>query len=166
MHLGTAFQLIDDVLDYSDSNAAIGKNIGDDLAEGKPTLPLIHAMRVGTASQQAIIREAIDPRLIIEYLPMPADDPQQRKPDIAVAYRLLGWEPRTSFIDGLRRTIDWYFSTKDHAQIDRLIVDQLGLKTREPDLEDWRELLRRLRHPRRCGRARPRHGRPARSGRR
>jgi octaprenyl-diphosphate synthase len=48
MHLGTAFQLIDDVLDYSASSAELGKNIGDDLAEGKPTLPLIHAMRHGT----------------------------------------------------------------------------------------------------------------------
>ncbi len=48
MHLGTAFQLIDDVLDYSGDLAAIGKNLGDDLAEGKPTLPLIraHARRV------------------------------------------------------------------------------------------------------------------------
>ena len=45
MHLGTAFQLIDDVLDYSGEPAAIGKSLGDDLAEGKPTLPLIHAMR-------------------------------------------------------------------------------------------------------------------------
>jgi octaprenyl-diphosphate synthase len=54
MHLGTAFQLIDDVLDYS------GENIGDDLAEGKPTLPLIHALMHGSASQQAAIRRAIE----------------------------------------------------------------------------------------------------------
>ena len=47
-HLGTAFQLIDDVLDYSGEAGVIGKNIGDDLAEGKPTLPLIYAMRKGT----------------------------------------------------------------------------------------------------------------------
>jgi octaprenyl-diphosphate synthase len=59
MHLGTAFQLIDDMLDYSDSSAAIGKNIGDDLAEGKPTLPLIYAMRHGTPQEASIIREAI-----------------------------------------------------------------------------------------------------------
>ena len=45
MHLGTAFQLIDDVLDYSGDNTATGKNVGDDLAEGKPTLPLIYAMQ-------------------------------------------------------------------------------------------------------------------------
>ena len=48
-HLGTAFQLIDDVLDYSGDHAVIGKNVGDDLAEGKTTLPLIYAMKHGTA---------------------------------------------------------------------------------------------------------------------
>ncbi len=60
MHLGTAFQLIDDVLDYSAAPEEIGKNIGDDLAEGKPTLPLIHAMRHGNAEQAALIRHAIE----------------------------------------------------------------------------------------------------------
>lgn len=60
LHLGTAFQLIDDVLDYSASSAELGKNIGDDLAEGKPTLPLIHAMRHGTPEETRIIREAIE----------------------------------------------------------------------------------------------------------
>ena len=60
MHLGTAFQLIDDALDYNASAREIGKNIGDDLAEGKPTLPLIHAMRHGTPGQIAVIREAIE----------------------------------------------------------------------------------------------------------
>jgi octaprenyl-diphosphate synthase len=58
-HLGTAFQLIDDVLDYSGDAGTIGKNVGDDLAEGKPTLPLIHAMRTGTAAQAELIRGAI-----------------------------------------------------------------------------------------------------------
>ena len=60
MHLGTAFQLIDDALDYGSSGGDIGKNIGDDLAEGKPTLPLIHAMRHGTPEQVAAIRQAIE----------------------------------------------------------------------------------------------------------
>ena len=60
MHLGTAFQLIDDVLDYQADAAELGKNIGDDLAEGKPTLPLIHALKHGTTAQQALIREAIE----------------------------------------------------------------------------------------------------------
>ncbi len=58
-HLGTAFQLIDDVLDYSGEAGVIGKNIGDDLAEGKPTLPLIYAMRKGTADQAALVRRAV-----------------------------------------------------------------------------------------------------------
>jgi octaprenyl-diphosphate synthase len=60
LHLGTAFQLIDDMLDYSASSAELGKNIGDDLAEGKPTLPLIHAMRHGTPEEAGIIRAAIE----------------------------------------------------------------------------------------------------------
>ena len=60
MHLGTAFQLIDDVLDYSGDHAETGKNLGDDLAEGKPTLPLIHAMRTGTAEEKQVIRHAIE----------------------------------------------------------------------------------------------------------
>jgi len=59
MHLGTAFQLIDDVLDYSGDHDAIGKNLGDDLAEGKPTLPLIRAMRVGSSAEAALIRDAL-----------------------------------------------------------------------------------------------------------
>ena len=59
-HLGTAFQLIDDVLDYSGDHTLIGKNVGDDLAEGKPTLPLIHAMRKGSAAQVAAVRRAIE----------------------------------------------------------------------------------------------------------
>jgi octaprenyl-diphosphate synthase len=60
MHLGTAFQLTDDVLDYSASPAQTGKNIGDDLAEGKPTLPLIHVIRTGTPAQIAVVRKAIE----------------------------------------------------------------------------------------------------------
>jgi len=58
--MGTAFQLIDDVLDYSGDHAETGKNVGDDLAEGKPTLPLIYAMKNGTAQQAAVIRRAIE----------------------------------------------------------------------------------------------------------
>ena len=58
-HLGTAFQLIDDALDYSGETGVIGKNIGDDLAEGKPTLPLIYAMRKGTAEEAALVRRAV-----------------------------------------------------------------------------------------------------------
>lgn len=60
LHLGIAYQLVDDVLDYDGAAAEIGKNVGDDLAEGKPTLPLIHAMRTGTAAQSTVIRKAIE----------------------------------------------------------------------------------------------------------
>lgn len=59
LHLGIAFQMIDDVLDYSATSEEIGKNIGDDLAEGKPTLPLIYAMRCGAPEEVRLIREAI-----------------------------------------------------------------------------------------------------------
>lgn len=59
-YLGTAFQLVDDILDYSANAEQLGKNIGDDLAEGKPTLPLLHAMRSGNLQQAALIREAIE----------------------------------------------------------------------------------------------------------
>jgi octaprenyl-diphosphate synthase len=58
-HVGTAFQLVDDVLDYSGDAGTIGKSLGDDLAEGKPTLPLIYAMRAGTREQSALVRSAI-----------------------------------------------------------------------------------------------------------
>ncbi|HEV7164290.1 MAG TPA: octaprenyl diphosphate synthase [Gammaproteobacteria bacterium] len=60
LHLGTAFQLIDDVLDYSASPEEMGKNIGDDLAEGKPTLPLIRAMRHGTPEQRTLLRQVVE----------------------------------------------------------------------------------------------------------
>ncbi|MGF1877219.1 octaprenyl diphosphate synthase [Photobacterium frigidiphilum] len=59
-YLGTAFQLIDDVLDYVADGKEMGKNVGDDLSEGKPTLPLLHAMHNGNEAQSAMIREAIE----------------------------------------------------------------------------------------------------------
>ena len=60
MRLGTAFQLIDDVLDLSGDSSDIGKNLGDDIAEGKPTLPLLYAMRQGNDTQRTLIRKAIE----------------------------------------------------------------------------------------------------------
>ncbi|HYM44038.1 MAG TPA: octaprenyl diphosphate synthase [Steroidobacteraceae bacterium] len=58
-HVGTAYQLVDDVLDYRSNPSERGKNLGDDLAEGKPTLPLIHALRNGNEAQRAAVRQAI-----------------------------------------------------------------------------------------------------------
>jgi len=58
--LGTAFQLIDDVLDYAGDAAEIGKNVGDDLREGKPTLPLIYLMENGTPEQRQLVRTCIE----------------------------------------------------------------------------------------------------------
>jgi octaprenyl-diphosphate synthase len=66
MHIGMAFQLIDDVLDYDGDTLTMGKNIGDDLAEGKPTLPLIHAMLNGSATQSALLRQCIESRAQID----------------------------------------------------------------------------------------------------
>ncbi len=59
-HLGNAFQLVDDALDYNASAERMGKNVGDDLAEGKPTLPLIHAMQQGSEEERTLIRQAIE----------------------------------------------------------------------------------------------------------
>jgi octaprenyl-diphosphate synthase len=58
--LGTAFQLIDDALDYEGTSDSLGKNVGDDLREGKPTLPLLIAMERGTDDDRALIRHAIE----------------------------------------------------------------------------------------------------------
>jgi octaprenyl-diphosphate synthase len=60
VHVGTAFQIMDDVLDYSGEAASIGKNLGDDLAEGKMTLPLIRALAVGSEADRSTIRHAIE----------------------------------------------------------------------------------------------------------
>ena len=60
MRLGTAFQLIDDILDYRATAETMGKNVGDDLAEGKPTLPIIYALQNGSAEQVAMLRQVIE----------------------------------------------------------------------------------------------------------
>ena len=70
MHVGTAFQLIDDVLDYQGSTEAIGKNLGDDLAEGKMTLPLIRALAVGTPEEAAVIRHAVAGGGLTDFAPV------------------------------------------------------------------------------------------------
>jgi octaprenyl-diphosphate synthase len=70
MHLGTAFQLIDDVLDYSGDHVQTGKHLGEDLAEGKPTLPLIRAMQCGTREEAGLIRSAIEHGGLQEFQPV------------------------------------------------------------------------------------------------
>ncbi|HJU21436.1 MAG TPA: polyprenyl synthetase family protein [Casimicrobiaceae bacterium] len=69
-HLGIAFQIMDDVLDYSGDATAIGKNLGDDLAEGKMTLPLIRALAIGTAGEAALIRHAIEGGGLTDFAPV------------------------------------------------------------------------------------------------
>jgi octaprenyl-diphosphate synthase len=71
-HLGTAYQLVDDVLDYRSNPQERGKNLGDDLAEGKPTLPLIHALKNGSDGQRAAIREAIKQGGVVHLEPVVA----------------------------------------------------------------------------------------------
>lgn len=69
IHLGRAYQLVDDALDYSaESSDQLGKNIGDDLAEGKTTLPLIHTMQHGTAAQKALIKETVEKGGSLEHI--------------------------------------------------------------------------------------------------
>jgi octaprenyl-diphosphate synthase len=67
MHIGTAFQLIDDILDYSGDLEQTGKNLGDDLAEGKVTLPLIYAMGHATAIQKGLIRSAVSDGRVADF---------------------------------------------------------------------------------------------------
>jgi octaprenyl-diphosphate synthase len=71
-HLGTAYQLVDDVLDYRSNPQERGKNLGDDLAEGKPTLPLIHALRHGSEGQRAAISRAIKQGGVMQLEPVVA----------------------------------------------------------------------------------------------
>ncbi|ART84029.1 octaprenyl diphosphate synthase [Oceanisphaera profunda] len=67
-YLGTAFQLVDDIMDYSSDSQDMGKNVGDDLSEGKPTLPLLRAMEVGNDAQRERIRDAIANRTGMDHL--------------------------------------------------------------------------------------------------
>jgi len=60
LQLGIAFQLVDDALDYRTDDARLGKNLGDDLAEGKPTLPIIRAIEVGTEQERKLLRQAVE----------------------------------------------------------------------------------------------------------
>jgi octaprenyl-diphosphate synthase len=72
LHLGLAYQLIDDVLDYTSDTETLGKNLGDDLAEGKPTLPLIYTLQNGTEAERKLIQKAIE-KSSLEDLPQILD---------------------------------------------------------------------------------------------
>jgi octaprenyl-diphosphate synthase len=104
--LGTAFQVIDDVLDYAGDVSEMGKNLGDDLREGKATLPLIAAMQRGTAQQCALVREAIETGAVdrldqiaaivrntgaLEVTRQAAADEAQRALDAAAALPVNAW---------------------------------------------------------------------------
>jgi octaprenyl-diphosphate synthase len=110
MHLGTAFQLIDDVLDYSGDEHATGKHLGDDLAEGKPTLPLIHVLKHGSAEQRQSVRRAIEqggreefPSVLAAIRDTGALDEARRKAqtEAKAARAALAAAPRSSYLDSL-----------------------------------------------------------------
>jgi octaprenyl-diphosphate synthase len=115
-HLGTAFQLVDDSLDYSSNGAELGKNVGDDLAEGKPTLPLIYAMAHSSVDDTARLRVAVEnggldeleavTRAIessggLEYTARLA----RREADLAID--ALGRLPESAFVGSLRALADF-----------------------------------------------------------
>jgi len=119
MHLGTAFQLIDDVLDYSGENAQTGKNLGDDLAGGKPTLPLIRAMQLGSVEQSALIRTAIESGGLDDFAPVLAAirdtgalDYARRKADkeSELAIAALDPLPRSNYRDSLIQLVGFAVS--------------------------------------------------------
>jgi octaprenyl-diphosphate synthase len=109
-HLGLAFQLVDDALDYAAKPEELGKNIGDDLAEGKPTLPLIYAMAHGSAAERHMIREAIETggtqnltsiQLAIESSGGLRYTAERARIEAEAAVAALGQLPASKFRDGL-----------------------------------------------------------------
>jgi octaprenyl-diphosphate synthase len=109
-HLGQAFQLVDDALDYEASPEEFGKNIGDDLAEGKPTLPLIYAMAHGSAAERHMIREAIETggtrnltsiQLAIETSGGLRYTAERAREEVGTAIEALAPLPPSKFRDGL-----------------------------------------------------------------
>ena len=119
MHLGTAFQLVDDVLDYSASSEEMGKNVGDDLAEGKPTLPLIRAMRQGSDVQSTLIRTAIEVggrdniaevMDAIESTDAIAYTAQKAREEADLAIRQLQYIPASRYADALKTLADFSVS--------------------------------------------------------
>jgi len=115
-HLGTAFQLIDDVLDYRADREELGKNLGDDLAEGKPTLPLIYALKTGTAEQRAVVRASIEqggvsdlPRITaaIESTGGLAYTARLARREAALAVEALAELPESAYKQALRELADF-----------------------------------------------------------
>jgi octaprenyl-diphosphate synthase len=109
-HLGLAFQLVDDALDYDAKPEELGKNIGDDLAEGKPTLPLIYAMDHGSAAERHMIREAVETggtrnltsiQLAIETSGGLRYTAERAREEAEAAIRALAPLPQSKFRDGL-----------------------------------------------------------------
>jgi octaprenyl-diphosphate synthase len=109
-HLGQAFQLVDDALDYDATPEEFGKNIGDDLAEGKPTLPLIYAMAHGSAAERHMIREAIETggtrnltsiQLAIETSGGLRYTAERARHEVEIAIAALAPLPQSKFRDGL-----------------------------------------------------------------
>jgi octaprenyl-diphosphate synthase len=109
-HLGQAFQLVDDALDYDATVEEFGKNIGDDLAEGKPTLPLIYAMAHGSAAERHMIREAIETggtrnltsiQLAIETSGGLRYTTERAREEVEIAIESLAPMPPSKFRDGL-----------------------------------------------------------------
>ena len=109
-HLGLAFQLVDDALDYDADPDELGKNIGDDLADGKPTLPLIHAMKHGSTAERHMIREAIEAgstqnlrliQLAIETSGGLRYTAERAEREAGLASEALAELPRSKFKDGL-----------------------------------------------------------------
>lgn len=115
-HLGIAFQLIDDLLDYRANREELGKNLGDDLAEGKPTLPLIHALRHGNISQQQLIRHAIehggieslhDITVAIESTGSLEYTARRARQEADLAIQSLAALPDSSFVQSLRQLAEF-----------------------------------------------------------
>jgi octaprenyl-diphosphate synthase len=112
MHLGTAFQIADDVLDYESNSEVIGKNIGDDLGEGKTTLPLIYAMRDASDTQAGVIAAAIreggldrlpDVMAVIEQTDALAKSMRRASASSQAAIAALSPLPESPFRDALER---------------------------------------------------------------
>jgi len=108
-HLGMAFQLIDDALDYTGSSDELGKNVGDDLAEGKPTLPLIKAMQIAETGDEQIIAETIKTGL--------SGDAEKDKDTLA---NIIGIIQSTGAIDYTRQ------KAEEHVDKAKLALHSLG----------------------------------------